>query len=138
MYTKRIIFIILALIYLVWDNYTQYELSNTPVIGKIVAMWESGKSKTMLYQVQYSYGIDTINADGYRYLNHSIGDMITTNCRYVFIMGCSGVAYTGEVDTVVGRNGFKFLLARMIILFSAIYFTFMIGYDYYVKKKKSE
>ena len=108
----------LIVVFTFWNQYKQHELSVTPVSGEIVSIWESGGkySSTLMYQVRFSYGVETVNANGYRYLKHQEGDIFTASCGYVPLLGCAGHAYTGHVDSFAGRHSLLLTIIQMIVL----------------------
>lgn len=128
--SKIILKIVGAIIFLIVFSivqYKEYQLSQTDVSGRIDTIWtsEGRHSSTLMYEVEFSYGFETINANGFRRFKHAEGDTFTNRCQYVFILGCSGTAYTGHVDTWYGNNHrwFSFPIA-MISLVSIVLFVF--------------
>lgn len=104
-------------------DYQAYKLSTTPVSGTIENVFESqGRhSSTLFFLVKFSYGTENINAEGYRGFGYKNGDTFTSSCQYVPLVGCAGMAYTGYVDNVWGRNSLKFMLFKIFLFAVAIF-----------------
>lgn len=116
----RVIIVSLALIvvFTCVNQYKQHELSTIPVSGTILAVWEAEKSDTLLYQVGFDYGVDTIEGRKIDYKAYKVGDTYTSYCEYTLIIGCNGFAYTGYVDSIWG----EFNLAFTIIQIASVFF----------------
>lgn len=112
-----------ALLAAVFLDYQAYKLSTTPVSGTIENVFESqGRySSTLFFLVKFSYGTESIHAEGYRGFGYKKGDTFTSSCQYVPVAGCGGMAYTGYVDNVWGRNSLKFMLLKIFLLAVSIF-----------------
>lgn len=126
----KILMFVLIVTYTVINDAQQKKLGDTPVVGTIVSIWESQgrRSSTLMYQVKFSYGVETINADGYRHWKHKEGDVFSASCTYVTGFGCTGTAYTGHVDSFWGRNSTFFGILQILCYCG---FVMMVGCTWY-------
>lgn len=120
--SMRVIFFLMVASFI---EYQGYLLSKIPVSGVIENIHESqGRhSSTLVFAVRFSYGVDNINANGYRGHHYKEGDTFTASCEYIPLIGCAGMAYTGYVDSFWGRHSLVLMVFKIFLLFFSLILT---------------